>query len=61
MKKVFFALAAVAVLGFASSCKKDCVSCSGVKVCESDYTAANGVSWSDYKSAALASGCTESN
>jgi len=65
MKKVLFAVAAIAVIGI-SSCSKDCVDCSGTtggqtaKICKADYeaTGANStVSWSTYSAALKASGC----
>ncbi|HEY0262564.1 MAG TPA: hypothetical protein VGB95_06020 [Chitinophagales bacterium] len=63
MKKVLFVATAIVALVTVSSCKKkDCVTCSGVKVCEDSYSSSgSGVSWSDYKAAAITAGCTESN
>jgi hypothetical protein len=65
MKKVFFAVAALAVIGL-SSCK-ECVDCSGVsgagasgKICKDDYeaTGANAiVTWDTYKAALKVAGC----
>lgn len=62
MKKVLFAVAAIAVIGL-SSCK-ECVDCSsvagqsGTKICKSDYNAGGtGLSWETYKAALKASGC----
>ncbi len=62
MKKVLFAVAAIAVIGI-SSCTKDCVDCSsngGGKICKADYEATGAsktVSWSTYVAAAKQSGC----
>ena len=64
MKKVFIAVAAIAIMGL-NSCS-ECVDCSSVaaygnvKVCKKDYEAAagsSGVSWSTYKAALQAAGC----
>lgn len=61
MKKLMFFAAVIMVTAFASSCSKSCVTCSGITVCESDYDPDDngGVSWEDWREAALASGCTE--
>ena len=61
MKKVFFAVAALAVIGL-SSCK-ECVDCSGVagqsvgKICKDDYTEVAGITWDTYKAALKTAGC----
>ncbi len=65
MKKVFSILAVAAILVGAQSCKKSCVKCTvlgiATKTCESDYDASkhNGVTWEQFKSNAISSGCTE--
>jgi hypothetical protein len=64
MKKLFFAAAAIAVLGL-SSCAKKCVDCSSVagygstKICEEDYAGVGGVTWETYKAALKAAGCKD--
>lgn len=60
MKKVFFAMATLVVMGLGSC--SECVDCSSVngggKICKSDYdSAGTGISWSTYRASLVAAGC----
>jgi hypothetical protein len=60
MKKVSLFIAALGIItiGFSSCSKNQCVNCQGIKVCEKDYTAVGGLTWSQYVDAAKLAGCT---
>lgn len=67
-KALFLPILSLAVLSL-SSCTKNCCDCTGVaglgsgsEVCESDYdataqAAAGGLTWSEWRSAAITAGC----